>query len=144
MGITTVKNGKVVSITDRQERPASARMLEDGAITEDYLDGGLEAIPTGDDDGMDGAVVLDGRIVDLKEEGAEVKGRFYVKKGTFGKNGETVVTVVFPRQDRDVALALMDMESRMLTGTFGVKRETRRVSTEAEIAAWYEETHGDR
>lgn len=137
MGTTVVKGGKVVSL-----RPASAKALEEGAITEDYLDKGLDAIPTVDDDELDDAVVLDGRITDLKEEGAKVQGRFYVRKGGFGRNGETIVTIVFPRQDRDTALALIDMENRMLDGTFEVKRQTRRVSTEEEMAAWMEANHG--
>lgn len=156
MGSTTYHGGRPVTPAGGEGenvtsiRPPSADMLKEGAITEAYIDAGIDAIPTSllptepadPTDPTDPPAPpepIDGRIVDLKQPGTFVGGDFYIEKGAFGKNGEMKVTIVFPRASRDVALALVDMASRMLHGTFKVKQETRRVSDDAAIAKWYEE-----
>lgn len=69
---------------------------------------------------------------------------FFVIGGGMRKDSETYVTIVFPKEHREVALALHDMMGKMIQGTFQPPPppETNEGVDEDDIRRWYQEQFG--
>jgi hypothetical protein len=129
MGRVVVNRGDVEVV----EKSAEA-VVHLPTPTLDEIDGDPDGV---EGDGGEGRVV-DGRLVNLMEEEAEVEANFFVSKSGFNRGGDMTLTLTFPRSERDAALALVDVRARMIRGVFRLHRERRRMSTEQDMKDWYE------